>query len=330
MRYSLISLVKKDLRLMISGKFFFLAVSSLILFSCYINFLYITNDVTEYPVYLFDPTETQNSVSPLITFVTSLDELKSNLKDDMSAIGIDASSKDLRIIQYESGSKKLENYRANYAITLLRANSIIQAQHIGENNRQMKLRKEMTCEVLFFEIVAIGFLGIASLLFKEKQMGVIRVHGILPMKRSLFILSKLWIFLISDLCFAFLLVVINIGLSTTWAILPEILLQTCMLSIIMTLLGFGCTMLFSDFKQFTVGYLFITLLMVTPVFLAANVAFSWEWVKYYPIYHLYMGIKNAFFGTSTNSSIYYIGRFIAVILLFVGVWKGFKRTLVED
>ena len=34
-------------------------------------------------------------------------------------------------------------------------------------------RKEITCELLFFEIAAVGFLGIASVLFQEKSMGII-------------------------------------------------------------------------------------------------------------------------------------------------------------
>ncbi len=35
----------------------------------------------------------------------------------------------------------------------------------------MKQRREITCELLFIEIVAVGFLGIASVLFKENRWG---------------------------------------------------------------------------------------------------------------------------------------------------------------
>ncbi len=42
----------------------------------------------------------------------------------------------------------------------------------------------MSCELLFIEITAVGFLGIASVLFKEKQMGVIRVTPSCHFKRA--------------------------------------------------------------------------------------------------------------------------------------------------
>lgn len=37
-----LALLKKDFKLMLSGRFFLLALGSLILYSCYINFVYIT------------------------------------------------------------------------------------------------------------------------------------------------------------------------------------------------------------------------------------------------------------------------------------------------
>ena len=89
----------------------------------------------------------------------------------------------------------------------------------------MKQRKEISCELLFIEIVAVGFLGIASVLFKEKQMGVIRVHAVLPLKKSLFILSKITVFLLSDLVFASLMTICNVGFTSAIHILPAVLVQ---------------------------------------------------------------------------------------------------------
>ena len=45
-----LSLLKKDFRLMLSGKFLLLALGSLILYSCYINFVYVNIDQNIYPV----------------------------------------------------------------------------------------------------------------------------------------------------------------------------------------------------------------------------------------------------------------------------------------
>ena len=49
-----LALLKKDFKLMLSGRFFLLALGSLILYSCYINFVYINLDQNIYPVYLYE------------------------------------------------------------------------------------------------------------------------------------------------------------------------------------------------------------------------------------------------------------------------------------
>ena len=194
----------------------------------------------------------------------------------------------------------------------------------------MKQRREITCELLFIEIVAVGFLGIASVLFKEKQMGVIRVHAIMPLKKSLFIFSKVFIFLLTDLVFATLMTLFNVGLADMRSILPAVLVQTAILSLIMALVGFGCTMLLKDFKQFSLAYLVIALFAATPVFLSANTSIKMAWIIYHPFYHVYMGLKNAFFGVPVTNPIYYICAASAIILLFGIVEFAFRKEMGKE
>ena len=52
MRQGFSQLLKKDFRLMLSGRFFLLALASLVLYSCYIHFVYAKVDQVIYPVYL--------------------------------------------------------------------------------------------------------------------------------------------------------------------------------------------------------------------------------------------------------------------------------------
>ena len=42
---------------MLSSKFLLLAAGSLILYSCYINFVFVNTDQDIYPVYLYDPSQ---------------------------------------------------------------------------------------------------------------------------------------------------------------------------------------------------------------------------------------------------------------------------------
>ncbi len=187
----------------------------------------------------------------------------------------------------------------------------------------------LTCELLFFELAAVGFLGIAAVLFKEKGMGVIRVHAILPLQRDLFLLSKLAVFLLSDLVFAVLLTLLNMGLADGVAVLPAVLLQTAVLSLIMALVGLLCALLLKDFRQFTLAYLVIAVFAATPVFLSANTSVKLDWIHYHPFYHVYMGLKNAYFGTVIPPA-YYAGAVGMIVLLFLAVRLAFHREIGKE
>ena len=161
-------------------------------------------------------------------------------------------------------------------------------------------------------------------------MGVIRVHAILPLQKNLFILSKLAVFLLSDLVFAILLTVLNVRVLDTASILPAVLLQTALLSLIMTLTGLICALLLKDFRQFTLAYFVIAIFAATPVFLAANTAVKLDWIYFHPFYHIYMGLKNAYFGTCPNSPAYYPGCLAAIAVLFAGVQRVFRREMGKE
>ena len=324
---NLCSLFKKDCRLLASGKFFIVALGSLILYTLFINFGYLNfMEARLYNVYLYDPAGTQAEVSSLIIPAASLEELQAALDRDINGVGIDASSGTPRILLYV-GTEKADHHRADYALSLLRPGGEYSAETVGGISLEMKQRKEITCELLFIEIAAVGFLGIASVLFKEKQMGVIRVHAVMPFKKSLFVLSKTLVFLLTDLIFAALMAVLNIGLPHAGVILPAVLIQTAILSMIMALLGFVCAMLLRDFKQFSLAYLVIAIFAATPVFLAANTSVKMGWIEYHPFYHIYMGLKDAFFGEPSSGLIFYMGAACAIGLLFAAVNAAFRKEM---
>lgn len=324
-----LSLFKKDCRMMMSGKFFLVAFCSLILYTLFINLGYVNfMDAKLYNVYLYDPEGTQTEVSAQIHPVSSLEELNSVLAGDANGVGIDTSSGTPQVQFYEA-TEKADKHRVDYALSLLSGDENYTAEMVGNYTPETKQRREITCELLFIEIVAVGFLGIASVLFKEKQMGVIRVHAIMPLPKSLFLCSKIVLFLLTDLIFAALMVLFNVGLDGV-AVLPAVLIQTAILSLIMALAGFGCTMILKDFKQFSLAYLVIALFAATPVFLAANTSVKMEWIDYHPFYHVYMGLKNAFFGNPTTSPMYYVGAISAILLLFILVEAAFRKEMGRE
>lgn len=322
-------LLKKDFKLMLSGKFFLLAAGSLLLYSCYINLVYANLDQKIYPIYLFDPYEKQAAVSEYITRVDTREDLETACADQYS-VGIDLSSGTPRLYMLTSGMDTVDHYRTAWAKAMLDKRAEDQAEIIGANRREMKNRREITAEFLFFELSAVGFLGLASILFKEKQMGVIRVHGILPASRTQFICSKLLLLLLSDLVFAALLTVLNLGLPQGMAVLPAVLIQTGILSLLMASAGFLCAVRLPDFKQFSLLYLVIAVFVTTPVFLSGQTGISWDWILYHPMYHLFMAMKNAYFAVPTTEIAYYLACLGMILFLFLSAYRTLNREMARE
>lgn len=327
---NLCSLFKKDCQMMLAGKFFLVAFGSLMIYTLFINFGYIHYMNAElYNVYLYDPQGMFQEASELVCPVASSEELDAVLSADTNGVGIDAGSGTPDIVFY-CGTEKSDRHRADYALSLLHQGNEYAAQTVGTNTLELKQRKEMSCELLFIEIIAVGFLGIASVLFKEKQMGVIRVHAVLPLKKSLFIVSKIIVFLLSDLLFAALMTVLNVGFHDAAVILPAVLMQTVILSLIMALTGFGCTMLLKDFRQFSLAYLVIVIFASVPVFLSANTSVKMAWIDWHPFYHIYMGLKNAYFGVPSTDPVYDICSVCGIAVLFLIVQAAFRREMGKE
>jgi len=322
-------LLKKDFRLMLSSKFVILALASLVLYSCYINFVYVNLDQEIYHVYLYDPQAKQTTMSDYMTRVDTRDALESACADRYS-VGIDLASEQPEFYMLASGIDTMDHYRTIWAKAVLSGNIKDQAEMIGTNSRKMKNRREITAEFLFFELSAVGFLGLASMLFKEKQMGVIRVHGILPVNKAVFILSKLLVFLLSDLVFTVFLTVLNLGLRHGIAVLPAVLIQAGILSLIMALTGFFFAIRLPDFKQFSLLYLVIAIFVTTPVFLAGQTGVSWDWIVYHPMYHLFTAMKAAYFSVSTVKTSYYVTCLGTVILLFLIAHQTLTREMSRE
>lgn len=323
------ALFKKDCQMLVSGKFFLMAIGFLVLYTAYVNLGYIRfMQMPPYNVYLYDPAGTQTEKSPLVQTVSSMEDMDTALLSDANGVGLDASAGEVQVVLYK-GAEHVDRHRADYALSLLRPSASPAPEVLGTNTPEQKARKEITCELLFFELAAVGFLGIAAVLFKEKSMGAIRIHAILPVRKNLFLLSKLAVFLLSDLVFALLLTLLNVGLADGAAILPAVLIQAAVLSLVMALVGLLCALLLKDFRQFTLAYLIIAIFAATPVFLSANTPVKFDWIGYHPFYHTYMGLKNAYFGTGISLS-YYVAAVGVIVLLFLVVRLAFHREIGKE
>lgn len=254
----------KHLKLMYKGKFFFLILGSLIVYSAYIQFGYADMDIPA--------PEGMSSV-----FEESL--------LDSGAIYI-----------------------------------------IGKYTQRARRLREMTSEVLFFEIVAVGFLGIVALFFKEKEMGVFHALGVLPSPIWKELLIKLGVFWLFDMLFTILLLTINFSFGETIT-LWRVFFPVTLLSLSMTILGLVASLICKNFKQFGVIYTVLIILLTSPLFLSANTSFEIPGIEYNYLYVLYVRIKELFFGGSLVIDSFYflfIGGF--VVLGWV-TYRWYKKVM---
>lgn len=313
-----------------AGKFFLMALGFLVLYTAYVSFGYVPiMESSRCNVYLYDPAGTLGEVPPGVRSVPTREALDAALLSDTGGAGLDLSGGAAQVVLC-AGSGAADRRRADCALVLLEPSEGPAPEVVGPHTLEQKARREITCELLFFELAAVGFLGIAAVLFKEKGMGVIRVHGVLPVRRELFLLSKLTVFLASDLVFAAALTLLNVGPAQGAAVLPGVLVQTAVLSLVMALGGLLCALLLKDFRQFTLAYLLIAIFAATPVFLSANTGAKLDWIGWHPFYHFYMGLKNAYFGTPAAAPGYYIGAVAGIGGLFLAVELAFRREMGKE
>ena len=98
----------------------------------------------------------------------------------------------------------------------------------------------------------------------------------------------------------------------------------------MALTGFGCIMMLKDFRQFSLAYLIIVIFASAPVFLSANTSVKMAWIDRHPFYHVYMGLKNACFGTPVTNPVYYICCVCGIVILFLLVQTAFRREMGKE
>lgn len=325
-----ITIIKNDMNTVIKSKLLLITIGSLLLYSLYINLVYVNTDIKEYPIYVYDEEESRRIFADSITYVKSEEELYERLNSDKEAVGILGDSAESKIILHNSGDSRIDNSKVLYAKSYFNKNNInIPKEILGTINFKQQKRLEMTSVIVFFEITAISFLSVAALFFKEKQMGVLKVYSILPIYRFLLIFSKITVFMIIEIVFITVLSLININFSFLCKIYFHVILQVLILSPLMILLAFIFSLVYKNFKQFIFAFTIIIVIFTSPVFLFVNTPLNWSGIKYFPTYYLYNNMHNAFFNKLIHNPIYYIYCVSVLVILFYMNMKMINREMVK-
>lgn len=293
-------LLKKDIKLIIHHKFLLIILSSIIVYSLYINFIYVNEGTKATTTSIYVLFENQQQKLKLedkrLEIVESEEDLFKALEMDTDGIGIrvDKFGNPYSVLLYHI-SEKSDNFKALYGLNQIvdgYDSSEVPISYLQKGDLELKQRSTMTSVIIFFEIAAISFLGVAALFFKEKSMGVIKVYGILPGSKLLYITSKVLLFLCLEIVFAIVMCFLNIGVEYSLSILPKVVLQVMLLSPIMVLLGFLFSLVYNNFKQFIFAYTLIIVMVTSPVFLFVTSTLEWSGIYALPTYYAYSALYN--------------------------------------
>ncbi len=317
----MILLIIKDIKLLFEGKLHIVLVISIIVYTLYINLFYVNTDIESFEVYIPNKIEVEDIEEDIIVKLT----------ENSDAIGLYNINGQYYSIITENTSLK------NYNLKKLYINDYIKQMDFNDSridvlgSKTFKETKvlEMLSVIVFFEITTVTFLSIAALFFKEKNLGVLKVHGILPIKNKYILLSKMIVFIGFELIFVMIIGIMNLGFRQSFTSLPKISIEVILLSSIMVLLAFIFVVLFKDFKDFVFAYLILIIGMTSPVFLIVNTPFKWSGIKYFFTYYLYISIRNVYLQEYSTSMTFYVIFLITIFLLFIICLSLFNK-LYED
>lgn len=238
------------------------------------------------------------------TLVESRQALQAALSDANRAIGViyEGSVSDPQFTIISAGQIATENINLMEA-TLESVIAALQGQPQPDNFRVERLRPagepiplnlNIVPVALVFEVVLLGYLFGAVMIFEEKQEGVNRAYRVSPATTLDYIGSKTVLFTLMSLIYGGLVLLAAFGLGADYGrILPVVILT----SSFMTFIGLAIAVFFNNISEwFFLGLLGLVANMV-PFFSYAIPAFAPQWVTWIPSYPVLFGVREILFPT---------------------------------
>lgn len=76
--------------------------------------------------------------------------------------------------------------------------------------------------------------------------------------------------------------------------------------------------------------LVLAIFILTPVYLVGQTGITWEFMNYHPMYHLFMAMKDAYFGVQRVSALYYIICLSVIMVLFLAVRRSLASEMAKE
>lgn len=166
---------------------------------------------------------------------------------------------------------------------------------------------------LTYEVVALGFLLIAVMIFQEKTEGSIHAYRVSSSGTTIYILSKVVIFTLMAVLYGVVVTISTVGFNIDYATLLSLIVLA---SIFMTLLGLLVSIFFNNISEFLFVPFRVILIMQLPTISYINPSFAPGFIKWIPMYAVLFGFREALFSTGKEN---YLFPFLIILIAGIGV-----------
>ncbi|ACL69131.1 ABC transporter permease [Halothermothrix orenii] len=212
--------------------------------------------------------------------------------------------------------------------TVDRTNHRVERLH--PQSKKVPFNKQMIPIFIFTEVIMLGFLLVAVMVFQEKKEGGVRAYRVSPGGTLEYILSKVGTNLLLALLFAVILIVLTLGLEVNFI---SLLITIILANIFMTLIGLTISVFFKNLEEFIfVGILFLSIFAL-PMVSYLTPSFAPPFITWIPSYPVLFGLREILFPTGRAGFISSLNWMLVVenlIVLAISYLAVHRKLMRED
>jgi ABC-2 type transport system permease protein/fluoroquinolone transport system permease protein len=183
--------------------------------------------------------------------------------------------------------------------------------------------------VITFDVVLLGFMFVAVMVFQEKQEGSIRAFRITPGRPLEYIISKASVNILLGLLYTFLLILVVTGIPDRLFLLVVVVI---LCSLLMTLTGLLLSVFFNNLSEFLFVAVFISALFTLPMISYFQPSFAPSYLQAIPAYPVLFGLREILFPTGNEALIASVIRTLTAetVIVAIAAYGAVQRKLMKE
>jgi len=341
-----INLFKQDTRVIIRSGLHYAVIFVSVMFIILINFVIPESLEVKSNEFFYDGTQGKILEPFLLAGGVETDSIFSNYDDfigaleengDSIGIQLEGSAENARFTIFSQNTESIKNINLEEAVLESILENIrgtvgppnYRVENLREEVPPIPFNKNLIPVFLTYEVVALGFLLIAVMIFQEKAEGSIHAYRVSSSGTAIYILSKVAIFTLIAVLYGVITTVSTAGFNIDYAVL---LLLMILASIFMTLLGLLVSIFFKNISEFLFVTFGVLLIMQLPAISYINPTFAPGFIKWIPMYPVLFGLREALFSTGKQNYLfpYLITLIAGIVIIFAACYFAVRKRLMRS